>query len=183
MLVELAIALLIAILLIISTTPNFIAFSQRQVAEAVYSHLVTVDKALWNIDMILKANDPNLYIPRPSSCSIRDVCNILCGATPFRWKHLSDYAEVRDQLYDNYLDPRGNYRALFSKYDAYLSYRYLGRGFVKYERICLRLGNALAQRVRALDGGERTTVSGDTLCYSFNEGAGYTFTTKSYTCY
>ena len=115
--------------------------------------------------MILKANDPNLYIPRPSSCSVSDGCNLLCAATPFRWKNLPDYAGVKDQLYDNYLDPRGNYRSLFRKYGAYLTYTDLGGGLVRYERVCLRLGNSLAQRVRALDGGENYRFGGHTLLY------------------
>jgi hypothetical protein len=181
-LLELAIVMLVGLLMIISTLPSFIATKQRDIANLIYSHLVTLDKALWNIDFILYTNDSNLHIPRPSSCSVNRPCNLVCGAKPYLWKNLSDYSGVRDQLYDNFLDPRGKYKGVFTKYRAYLVYQNLGGGRYKYTEICLNVGREIGRRIRALDGGSRVTLSGDTICYQLNQGAGYEFVTKNYNC-
>ena len=163
--------------------PQFLTTMRRQVAESIYSHLVTVDKALWNIDFILKANDPNLDIPRPNSYSQSAFQNIICAAEPYRWKNLPDYSSVKDQLYDNFLDPRGRYVAVFSKYSAYLIYSQMSDEKVKYLQICLDVKNEeTAERIKALDGSKRIQVSGTEICYDLNNGAGFEMVKKKYSC-
>ncbi len=181
-LLELVIVIIVGLLMIMSTLPTFISSKQRDLAVLIYSHLVSLDKALWNIDLILKQNDPNLDIPRPNSCSLSAPCNLVCGAKPYLWKNLPDYGSVKDQLYDNFLDPRARYHKLFSKYNAYLVYQDLGGGKIEYSQICLQVGSDLGKKIRAIDGGDKITLNGNTICYQLNQGAGYTLITKDYTC-
>jgi hypothetical protein len=181
-LIELAVVILLGMLMMASVLPSYIATKKRTLAQAIYAHLVSLYKALWNIDMILKANDSNLNIPKPNSCSASEVCNLICGAKPYLWKNLPDYQSVKDQLVDNFLDPRGRYKNIFSKFNAYAVYQYSGGNYI-YTQICLQVGRDIGRMIVALDGGENTNLSGNTLCYRLNEGAGYTLTPKNYNCY
>jgi len=181
-LLEIVIAMLIVFLGVMSTLPQFMASIKGEIVNTITAHLLTIDKALWNIDLTLKASDPNLKIPRPQSCSVNAYCNLVCASEPYRWKNLPDYSSVKNDLYDNYLDPRGRYFAVFQKYNAYLTYTNLGSGNIKYREICLRVENDIARRVQAKLGNDKVRITTDGFCYSLNNGAGYEMVSRSYSC-
>lgn len=179
---EIVIALFITFLAITATLPQFMSTIKQQIVDAITAHLLTLDKALWNIDLTLKSVDPNLRIPRPQSCSVNAYCNLICASEPYRWKNLPDYSSVRNDLYDNYLDPRGRYFAVFQKYNAYLTYTNLGGGVIRYDEICLRVERDIARRVQARLGNNKVRITANGFCYSLNNGAGYEMVSRSYSC-
>ena len=181
-LLEIVIAMLIALLGIMSTLPQFMASIKQEIVNTITAHLLTLDKALWNIDLTLKASDPNLKIPRPQSCSVSAYCNLICASEPYRWKNLPDYANVKNDLYSNYLDPRGRYFAVFRKYNAYLNYINEGNGVYKYTEICLNVSSDIARRVQARLGNTKVVLTQNGFCYKLNNGAGYELITRSYPC-